>query len=59
MSSNLGIRTVDIGNPMLSMHSIRETCGTIDIVHSCNLFIAFFNDFRKLDDSFDVDNFDE
>jgi aspartyl aminopeptidase len=25
-----GIKTVDVGNPMLSMHSIREMCGTYD-----------------------------
>jgi aspartyl aminopeptidase len=26
-----GIRTVDIGNPMLSMHSCRELCATADV----------------------------
>ncbi len=29
-SAQLGIRTVDVGNPMLSMHSIRELCGAHD-----------------------------
>lgn len=30
LSSRLGMVAVDIGNPMLSMHSIRELCGTED-----------------------------
>lgn len=29
-AGRLGIRTVDVGNPMLSMHAIREQCGTHD-----------------------------
>ncbi|PKN78627.1 MAG: M18 family aminopeptidase [Candidatus Cloacimonetes bacterium HGW-Cloacimonetes-1] len=29
-SSQLGINTIDIGNPMWAMHSIRETCGIKD-----------------------------
>jgi aspartyl aminopeptidase len=28
---------VDIGNPQLSMHSIRETGGTDDVAHGINL----------------------
>ncbi len=30
-AGQLGIRTVDVGNPMLSMHSIRELCAASDI----------------------------
>ncbi len=30
IATNLGIRTVDIGNSMMAMHSIRETCGVLD-----------------------------
>ena len=30
-AAQLGIRTVDVGNAMLSMHSIREQCGSKDI----------------------------
>ena len=28
-----GIKTIDIGAPQLSMHSIRETCGVIDLLY--------------------------
>ena len=30
-SANLGIRAVDVGAPMLSMHSCREVAGTLDV----------------------------
>jgi aspartyl aminopeptidase len=30
MAASLGIPTVDVGNPMLSMHSAREMCGSED-----------------------------
>eukprot|EP01027_Heterolobosea_sp_BB2_P008377 GEZU01012422.1.p1 GENE.GEZU01012422.1~~GEZU01012422.1.p1 ORF type:complete len:472 (-),score=159.64 GEZU01012422.1:1025-2440(-) len=56
MASGLGIRTVDIGNPQLSMHSIREMCGTIDLTYSACLIKAFFEQFRQLDESLKVDD---
>lgn len=49
MMSKTGIRTVDIGNPQLSMHSIRETCGSYDVESKVTLFETFFNQFEKID----------
>ncbi|KAG1675370.1 hypothetical protein FOA52_012289 [Chlamydomonas sp. UWO 241] len=56
LSSLLGCRTVDCGVPMLSMHSIREMCGTDDIDIGYNHFVAFFEEISKLDATFDVDS---
>jgi aspartyl aminopeptidase len=55
LSGSLGIRTVDMGNPQLSMHSIREMCGVDDIAYCINLFKGFFLDFSTLDKSLTVD----
>jgi aspartyl aminopeptidase len=30
-AAELGVPTVDVGSPMLSMHSCREMCGTLDV----------------------------
>lgn len=49
MMSKVGIRTVDVGNPQLSMHSIRETCGSHDVERKIRLFETFFNHFEQLD----------
>jgi aspartyl aminopeptidase len=38
----LGIRTVDVGNPMLSMHSIREMAGSRDHEDLIKVFREFF-----------------
>jgi aspartyl aminopeptidase len=37
LASGCGVRTVDIGVPQLSMHSIRETCGVDDIAAAVTL----------------------
>nr|CCD13505.1 unnamed protein product [Trypanosoma congolense IL3000] len=47
LSSLSGVQTIDIGNPMLSMHSIREMCGTIDLLYLKNLVEAFFNQYKS------------
>ena len=49
MLSKLGVRTVDVGCAMLSMHSIRETAGSADVQHAIDLFTAFFEGFTELD----------
>jgi len=41
-AAQLGIRTVDIGNPMLSMHSIRELCAASDVAKMIAVLRAFF-----------------
>jgi len=41
-STLLGIRTVDVGNPMLSMHSIRELAGTRDPAMMTRVLAAFY-----------------
>lgn len=43
VASQLGMETVDVGNPMLSMHSIREMTGCEDHLFILKLFQAFYN----------------
>lgn len=38
----LGMRTVDVGNPMLSMHSAREMCAAADVPKMIGALTAFF-----------------
>lgn len=55
LSAKLGMRTVDVGNPQLSMHSIREMCGVDDIKHAVDLFEVFFKEFPIVDSKLSVD----
>eukprot|EP00013_Stygamoeba_regulata_P024008 CAMPEP_0177655514 /NCGR_PEP_ID=MMETSP0447-20121125/15016_1 /TAXON_ID=0 /ORGANISM="Stygamoeba regulata, Strain BSH-02190019" /LENGTH=452 /DNA_ID=CAMNT_0019159455 /DNA_START=17 /DNA_END=1375 /DNA_ORIENTATION=- len=55
MLSARGLRTIDIGNPQLSMHSIREMCGADDFDHLVALLKCYFQQFGALDDSLKVD----
>ena len=48
ISAKAGIKTIDIGAPQLSMHSIRETCGVIDLLYYKFLFSTFFNNYASL-----------
>jgi len=47
ISSNTGIKTIDIGIGCFAMHSIRETASSIDFYHYLNLMTGFFNDEKK------------
>jgi len=49
LSSNTGIRVVDVGMPQLSMHSCREVMGIVDLTNGLELFQAFFAHFREVD----------
>ncbi|KAL4755487.1 hypothetical protein BDW72DRAFT_163902 [Aspergillus terricola var. indicus] len=55
LSAALGARTLDLGNPQLSMHSIRETGGTYDVAHSIRLFKSFFQHYASTSQSIFVD----
>ena len=48
LASKAGIKTVDIGAPMLGMHSIRETCGVIDLLYYRRLFTAFLQQYSSI-----------
>ncbi|KNC51599.1 aspartyl aminopeptidase [Thecamonas trahens ATCC 50062] len=48
-SAHLGVRTVDMGNPQLSMHSAREMCGSRDPALAIALFEAYFTHFAAID----------
>eukprot|EP00250_Pteridium_aquilinum_P006388 c16327_g1_i1 orf=191-1921(-) len=55
LASGVGIRTVDCGIPQLSMHSVREICGTGDIDISYNHFKAFYELFSLIDPQLVID----
>lgn len=51
LASKTGIRTLDLGNPILSMHSIRETGGSADLELQIRLFKEFFEQYSALESS--------
>nr|POE51610.1 aspartyl aminopeptidase [Quercus suber] len=55
LSASMGVRTIDVGNPQLAMHSIRETCGSYDVEHGINLFDSFFEHYNALEAKILVD----
>jgi len=48
MAAKAGIKTIDIGAPQLAMHSIRETCGVVDLLYYKKLFAVFFTSYYHM-----------
>jgi aspartyl aminopeptidase len=55
LSAKLGVRTLDMGNPQLGMHSIRETGGSGDVESAVRLFEGFWGRFGELEGRILVD----
>ncbi|KAG7150527.1 Aspartyl aminopeptidase like protein [Verticillium longisporum] len=55
LSAKLGVRTLDLGNPQLSMHSIRETGGSKDVEFAVRLFESFYERYGELEEKILVD----
>ena len=51
LATRLGVRTVDVGLPQLSMHSCREMCGVEDVGHGVAFFTSFFSRFHEVEES--------
>lgn len=49
MASKIGMKTIDVGTPLLSMHSIREQVGVVDVLYMKNLFREFFANYSSVD----------
>ena len=48
-AAGLGLRAVDVGGPMLSMHSCREMAASADVPVMIRVLTALFDDFAPLD----------
>lgn len=55
LAGKLGARTLDLGNPQLSMHSIRETAGVYDVRYATRLFESFYRNYGDLEKRIQVD----
>lgn len=59
ISSKTALRTVDLGTPQLSMHSIREMGGAKDPYHAVALYKAFYEQFAAIDAEANDEHCDE
>ena len=48
ITSKVGIRSVDVGIPQFSMHSIREYLGVVDLFYYKTIFEEFFKSYEKV-----------
>jgi len=55
LASGIGIRCIDVGVPQLSMHSVREMCGTDDVGLAHKHLLGFFKTFTAVDSILDDD----
>lgn len=55
LAAHLGARTLDLGNPQISMHSCRECGGADDVHHAIRLFHGFFQYYSALEKTILVD----
>lgn len=55
LAAKLGARAVDVGNPQLSMHSIRETGGVFDVWNGVELLRSFLDNYGELERKILVD----
>lgn len=55
LSAKMGVRTLDLGNAQLSMHSIRETAGSHDVENAIKLFEGFLGSYGELEANIRMD----
>lgn len=53
LSSALGVKSIDVGLPQLSMHSIRATTGSLDPGLGVKWFKGFLDNWEKIDAEWD------